>query len=88
MRELFSSGTTVVMVQHSMEAIMEMTHRCMWLDKGSLKEIGPSYDVIKSYLDSQGLPMIDAKATFANDMSPPNMSGGTGTVSMGGDGLT
>jgi len=88
MRELFTSGTTVVMVQHSMEAIMEMCHSCMWLDKGSIKQSGSTLDVIKSYLDNQGLPMIDAKSSFANDMSPPNMSGGTGTVSMGGDGLT
>jgi ABC-type polysaccharide/polyol phosphate transport system ATPase subunit len=88
MRELFSRGTTVVMVQHSMEAIMEMCHRCMWLDKGSVKKIGEPYEVIKSYLENQGLPMIDSKSSFANDMSAPNMSGDGGAASIGSDGLT
>ena len=88
MRELFNSGTTVVMVQHSMEAIMEMCHKCMWLDKGDLKKIGEPQEVIRAYLESQGLPMIEATGNFANDMSQPNMAGGIGGSMAGGDALT
>ncbi|MGZ6494073.1 MAG: ABC transporter ATP-binding protein [Actinomycetota bacterium] len=89
MHELFSSGTTVVMVQHSMEAIMEMCQRCMWLDKGTMRAIGEPDDVIRAYLENQGLPMIERGASFANDIAPPNMAGGGGSTAMGGgDGLT
>jgi ABC-type polysaccharide/polyol phosphate transport system ATPase subunit len=58
MRELFKRGTTVVMVQHNMDAILQMCHECMWLDKGSVKLKGKPYDVVKEYLASQGQPMI------------------------------
>lgn len=58
MKELFSQGTTVVMVQHSMEAIVEMCHQAMWLERGAVREIGRPYDVVKSYLTSRGIPMI------------------------------
>jgi len=80
MQELFSGGTTVVMVQHSMEAIMQMCHRAMWLDKGSIMKIGEPYEVIKAYLEKQGLPMIDPKGSFANDVSSPSMSGDAGAA--------
>jgi len=68
MTELFTKGTTVVMVQHNMDAILAMCHRCMWLDKGRVKEIGVPYDTVKHYLEAQGLPMIDAKPGLAQTM--------------------
>lgn len=57
--ELFTKGATVVMVQHDMESILAMTHECMWLERGSIREAGTPFDVVKAYLESQGLPMID-----------------------------
>src|SRR5438128_12282081 len=38
-RELFTQGTTVVMVQHNMDVIVEMCQRVMWLDKGHVQSI-------------------------------------------------
>jgi len=58
MREMFSQGTTVVMVQHNMDVITEMCHRVMWLDKGSMKAIGDPYDVVNGYLASRNLPPV------------------------------
>jgi homopolymeric O-antigen transport system ATP-binding protein len=87
MQELFNSGSTVVMVQHSMEAIYQMCHTCMWLDKGSVKKIGEPEDVINAYLESAGLPMIDRSANFANDIGTPNMAGDAGGSMAGGDAL-
>ena len=60
MRELFQRGTTVVMVQHNMEAILQMSHRCMWLDKGSQRMIGKPRDVVRAYLESSGQKMTAA----------------------------
>ncbi|MFY9585817.1 MAG: ABC transporter ATP-binding protein [Actinomycetota bacterium] len=68
MTELFSQGTTVVMVQHNMDAIISMCHTCMWLDKGRVKEIGTPYDTVKHYLEAQGLPMIEMQPGMAQTM--------------------
>jgi lipopolysaccharide transport system ATP-binding protein len=58
MRQLLAGGVTVVMVQHELETILSMCNECMWLDRGSIKEIGAPVDVVRHYLESQGLPMI------------------------------
>lgn len=65
MKELFNQGTTVVMVQHNMEAIVQMCHEVMWLEKGSIRMLGEPYDVVNSYLESRGLPQLDQKAASA-----------------------
>ena len=85
MQELFSSGTTVVMVNHSMEAIVQMCHRVMWLDKGHPKMIGEPLDVVKAYLESNGLPLPD----FSRDLDASAAHGDLGGAAAGGDfGLT
>lgn len=58
MKELFQGGTTVVMVQHNMDAIVSMCHEAMWLDKGSIREIGKPIEVVNHYLTSRKLPEI------------------------------
>jgi ABC-type polysaccharide/polyol phosphate transport system ATPase subunit len=58
MRELFSQGTTVVMVQHNMDVIVEMCQRVMWLDKGHIQTIGEPLEVVNSYLTSRNLPPL------------------------------
>jgi ABC-type polysaccharide/polyol phosphate transport system ATPase subunit len=68
MTELFTQGTTVVMVQHNMDAIIQMCHTCMWLDKGRVMQIGAPYDTVKHYLEAQGLPMIELQPGMAQTM--------------------
>ncbi len=68
MTELFTQGTTVVMVQHNMDAIIAMCHQCMWLDRGRVMEIGAPYDTVKHYLEAQGLPMIEVQPGMAQTM--------------------
>jgi len=58
MKELFKQGTTVVMVQHNMDVIVEMCQRVMWLDKGRIQKIGEPLDVVNSYLTSRDLPPL------------------------------
>ena len=83
-KELFSEGTTVVMVQHNMEAIVQMCHACMWLEHGEIKMMGTPYDTVKSYLEAQGLPMIsipDDITGAANSLTPSvggDFASGTG----------
>ncbi len=69
-RELLLNGATVVMVQHNMEAILQMSHQCMWLEKGSVKMLGGPYDVVKTYLESRGLPMVPLPHDMASPVDP------------------
>lgn len=58
MRELFTAGATVVMVQHNLEAVLQMCHECLWLQDGRIQKLGEPLDVVNAYLDSQGLPAM------------------------------
>ncbi|HWH05656.1 MAG TPA: ATP-binding cassette domain-containing protein, partial [Gaiellaceae bacterium] len=58
-RELFTSGATIVMVQHNMDAILEMCDRVMWLEGGSARMIGEPLEVVNGYLESRGIQPMD-----------------------------
>lgn len=47
--ELFAGGTTVVVVSHSKEQIEELCNRVVWLEKGEMKEVGNTFEVMKRY---------------------------------------
>ena len=50
--ELCRSGGIVIIVAHSMGSIRELCDRCIWLDKGKVREDGPSSEVTFSYQES------------------------------------
>lgn len=50
MMELLHSGISVLFVSHNMAMISSMTSRCIYLDKGQMKSIGPSDQVTAQYL--------------------------------------
>ncbi|MET0554927.1 MAG: ABC transporter ATP-binding protein [Vicinamibacteria bacterium] len=47
-----ASGTTVLLVSHSPESILENTRRCVWLDEGRVKLDGPTAEVLAAYTAS------------------------------------
>lgn len=49
MSVLTSGGTTVLFVSHDLSAIQKNCDRCIWIDKGVIREDGETLDVIKSY---------------------------------------
>lgn len=49
MKELMSGGTTVLFVSHTMSQIKEMCDRCIWLDRGHIRMIGPTDEVCNEY---------------------------------------
>jgi ABC-type dipeptide/oligopeptide/nickel transport system ATPase subunit len=63
------------MVQHNMDAILTMCDSCMWLDKGSVRDIGKPYDTVKNYLEAQGLPMIEVPADITRTADVPDAGG-------------
>ena len=50
MKEIASKGRIVLMVSHSLETIVEMCDRCLWLDQGRLIMDGPPRRVADAYM--------------------------------------
>ncbi|MGH2795955.1 MAG: ABC transporter ATP-binding protein [Actinomycetota bacterium] len=61
--ELFTAGATVIMVQHNLEAVLQMCQECMWLQSGSVRQLGEPLDVVNAYLASQDLPSMAPPST-------------------------
>lgn len=49
MNSLTNSGATVIFVSHDLSAVQKICDRCIWIDKGKIREDGNTLDVIKSY---------------------------------------
>lgn len=49
MLELMSGGTTVLFVSHSIDQIEEMCNRVVWLDQGTVRQIGQADEVCREY---------------------------------------
>jgi ABC-2 type transport system ATP-binding protein len=58
-------GRTIVVVSHGLSQIMELCTVSAWLEKGEIRQIGPSAEVINAY-------------TSESFEAAPNPSGGTG----------
>ncbi|HYI09611.1 MAG TPA: ABC transporter ATP-binding protein [Thermoanaerobaculia bacterium] len=54
MREVASSGRTVVFVSHNLDSIERLCSRAVLLSRGSVERIGPSSEVIAHYLSRRG----------------------------------
>jgi ABC-type polysaccharide/polyol phosphate transport system ATPase subunit len=52
MREVLSSGTTVLFVSHNLKAVTELCTRSMLLKNGKSAAIGPTDSVLREYLNS------------------------------------
>jgi lipopolysaccharide transport system ATP-binding protein len=48
-RELCSSGTTLLFVSHSLNWVQELCHTALWLDAGRVRDFGPAARVCASY---------------------------------------
>ncbi|MBN1371062.1 MAG: ABC transporter ATP-binding protein [Anaerolineaceae bacterium] len=49
MKELLTSGATIVLVSHSEQSIRDICDRAIWLDKGAVKMDGPATEVVEKY---------------------------------------
>ncbi len=47
--EFTGQGRTVVLVSHSLDEIRELCQRVAWLDRGRLRQLGPTADVVAAY---------------------------------------
>ena len=53
MMGMINGGTTVLYVSHSLESIMELCNRVIWLDHGEIVKIGDAKKVCKEYYKKQ-----------------------------------
>lgn len=47
--KMIESGTTVLFVSHSIDQVQRICNRVMWLEKGTIREIGPAAEVCNHY---------------------------------------
>jgi len=43
-------GRTVLFVSHNLASIKRLTERCLWLEKGGIREFGPTHEVFRNYM--------------------------------------
>jgi len=48
--ELRAQGTTILFVSHSMGDVKALGDRCLWLDRGRVRALGPTDEVVAQYL--------------------------------------
>ena len=51
MLSMIRGGTTVLYVSHSVGSIMKLCDRCVWLDHGKVRAIGPADEICYQYVD-------------------------------------
>ncbi len=50
MSDVAGEGRTVLFVSHNMDAVRQLCHSALWLERGHLQQIGPTAEVIQAYL--------------------------------------
>jgi len=48
-REICQSGSTVLFVSHSSQLVAQLCTTAIWLENGTIREIGPARDVVRDY---------------------------------------
>jgi lipopolysaccharide transport system ATP-binding protein len=51
------SGTTMVLVTHSVASVVNICDRAMWIEDHVVKMIGDPYEVVKGYSNALGVPL-------------------------------
>ena len=53
MREMLDSGTTLLLVSHSIDDVKTMCNRAVWIDKGNMMMQGDAQEVCDAYMKAQ-----------------------------------
>jgi len=76
-------GRTVVFVSHNLDAIVRLCPTCVWLDQGSVVELGPAADVVDAYL-SAGVRRLERR-TFDDVPDQPVALRSVGVLNPAGE---
>lgn len=82
LREIKATGTTIVIVSHSLGQIEQICERSVWIENGKIKQIGTPRDVHPHYLGCMGQKIIVAekKDDIASDKEEDKNRWGNGEV--------
>lgn len=71
--ELRSRGVTILFVSHSMGDVKAIGDRTLWLEKGIVRDVGPTDQVVSRYLAAMAMKdtsYLELKEPVARDTSP------------------
>ncbi len=66
-RSFRDQGTTILLVSHDLKALEDMCAKTLWIERGSVREYGPSAEVIERYLEES-----EAAAEASADVELPD----------------
>ena len=66
MEEVGREGRTVLFVSHNMGVISQLCSTCVWLDKGEIRDMGQTGDVVNAYM-LNGVSELSGEIIFADD---------------------
>ena len=66
MDEAGREGRTILFVSHNMGVISQLCPTCVWLNKGEIRNIGQTGDVVNAYM-LNGTSELSGEITFADD---------------------
>src|SRR5581483_4850902 len=79
MKEITSGGATVLIVSHSLGAVLQFSTRAIWIDRGVIQADGRPIDVVEKYQQSvehyERLRMMAKNARLHLKLSPATISG-------------
>ena len=76
MKEVIRSGATVLFVSHNLKSVAEFCHRSLLLERGHTITIGPTLEVVSTYLnkarsrqvtDASSMPVAFSKITIRGE---------------------
>ena len=62
MRGLVQAGKTVVLVSHDLGNVRGLCKQVLWLDKGEIRALGPTEEIVAQYLDDVNSRAMPSKA--------------------------
>lgn len=75
---LRNKGYSILFVSHSRNEILEIATKCIWLDKGTIRQVGMPSEVLGNYFEYQKSLYEDDKRSQENTAPLENMSGNDG----------
>jgi ABC-2 type transport system ATP-binding protein/lipopolysaccharide transport system ATP-binding protein len=52
-------GRTILFVSHNLDAITRLCNRALWLERGTVRSMGPASEIVEAYLTSESAPVTE-----------------------------
>jgi lipopolysaccharide transport system ATP-binding protein len=61
-----AEGRTVLFVSHNLASVKLLTERCVWLERGAVREIGPTENVFRNYVVAHSAGVEAGRVEFSD----------------------